>query len=159
MDEVTLHIWGMEFNVVALLVAVTVLGGVAGYFISRLRPRKDRSHQSSNPSEDYTAFLEGIHYILANDRDQAIEAFTRAVQINSETIETYVALGNLFRAKGEIDRAIRIRQSILIRQKVDPTTKLQALFDLAMDYKQGGFLQRAASTFEEVIRRAPKRLD
>ena len=159
MDEVTLHIWGMEFNVVALLVAVTVLGGIAGYFISRLRPRKDRSHQSSNPSEDYTAFLEGIHYILANDRDQAIEAFTRAVQINSETIETYVALGNLFRAKGEIDRAIRIRQSILIRQKVDPTTKLQALFDLAMDYKQGGFLQRAASTFEEVIRRAPKRLD
>lgn len=159
MDEVTLHIWGMEFNVVALLVAVAILGGIAGYFISRLRPRKDSSHQPSNPSEDYTAFLEGIHYILANDRDQAIEAFTRAVQINSETIETYVALGNLFRAKGEIDRAIRIRQSILIRQKVDPTTKLQALFDLAMDYKQGGFLQRAAFTFEEVIRRAPKRLD
>jgi lipopolysaccharide biosynthesis regulator YciM len=68
-------------------------------------------------------------------------------------------LGNLFRAKGEIDRAIRIRQSILLREKVDQETKLQALFDMGMDYKQGGFLQRAISTFEEVIRRAPKRLD
>lgn len=159
MDEVTLHIWGIEFNTLALLFTVAILGGIAGYFLSRLRPRKGASHKSSSPPEDYTAFLEGIHYILANERDQAIEAFTRAVQINSETIETYVALGSLFRAKGEIDRAIRIRQSILIRQNVDQATKLQALFDLAMDYKHGGFLQRAASTFEEVIRRAPKRLD
>ncbi len=159
MGEITLHIWGMEFNVLVLLVTVTVLGGVVGYYFGRRRPRQAPSFQSARPPEDYTAFLEGIQYILANETDQAIEAFTRAVQINSETIETYVALGNLFRGKGEIDRAIRIRQSILLRERVDPDTKLQALFDLGMDYKQGGFLQRAISSFEEVIRRAPQRLD
>jgi lipopolysaccharide biosynthesis regulator YciM len=159
MDEIALHIWGMEFNVLVLLVTVAIVGGMVGYYLGRRKSRQDLSLQPSRPPEDYTAFLEGIQYILANETDQAIEAFTRAVQINSETIETYVALGNLFRAKGEIDRAIRIRQSILLREKGDPETKLQALFDLGMDYKQGGFLQRAISTFEEVVRRAPGRLD
>ena len=159
MDVNTLNIGGIEFNVVAVLVTVTLLGGVIGYFLSKLRTNKESSPQHLSPPKDYTAFLKGIQYILANDTDQAIEAFSRAVQINSETIETYVALGNLFRAKGEIDRAIRIRQSILLRERVDPETKLQALFDMAMDYKQGGFLQRAISTFEEVVSRAPQRLE
>ncbi len=159
MNEIILHIWGMEFHVLALLFPVAILGGIIGYYFAKRKLRPDLSLQPSSPPEDYTAFLEGIQYILANETDQAIEAFSRAVQVNSETIETYVALGNLFRAKGEIDRAIRIRQSILLREKVDPETKLQALFDMGMDYKQGGFLQRAISTFEEVIRRAPNRLD
>ncbi len=155
----TLHIGGMDFNVVAVLVTVTILGGGLGYFLARRKARKESLLQPTNPPKDYTVFLKGIQYILANDTDQAIEAFSKAVQINSETIETYVAWGNLFRVKGEIDRAIRIRQSILLRERVDAETKLQALFDMAMDYKHGGFLQRAVSTFEEVSSRAPKRLD
>jgi lipopolysaccharide biosynthesis regulator YciM len=159
MDVNTLHIGGMEFNVLALLAAVAILGVVIGYIFARRKPLTDSSLRQAGPPEDYSVFLKGIQYILANDTDQAIEAFTRAVQINSETIETYVTLGNLFRAKGEIDRAIRIRQSILLREKVSQETKLQALLDMGMDYKQGGFFQRAISTFEEVIRRAPKRLD
>ncbi len=159
MDVNTLHIGGMSFNVVAVLVTVTILGGALGYFLARRKARKESLLQPAGPPKDYTVFLKGIQYILANDTDQAIEAFTKAVQINSETIETYVALGNLFRAKGEIDRAIRIRQSILLRERVDAETKLQALFDMALDYKLGGLLQRAISTFEEVISRAPKRLD
>ncbi|UCG14854.1 MAG: tetratricopeptide repeat protein [Deltaproteobacteria bacterium] len=159
MDEITLQFWGMNVNLPALLVTLTLLGGVAGYYLGRRKLRPDSSPKPSSPPDSYTAFLKGFQYILANETDQAIEAFSRAVQISSETIETYVALGNLFRAKGEIDRAIRIRQSILLRQKVDQETKLRALFDLGVDYKQGGFLQRAISTFEEVIRRAPQRLD
>ena len=115
MDVNTLHIGGMDFNVVAVLITVTVLGGALGYFLARRKARKESLLQPASPPQDYTVFLKGIQYILANDTDQAIEAFSKAVQINSETIETYVALGNLFRAKGEIDRAIRIRQSILLR--------------------------------------------
>ncbi len=159
MDANTLHIGGIEFNIFALLGIIASLGLVIGYFLGRRKQFTDSSLKQSSPPEDYSVFLKGIQYILANETDQAIEAFSRAVQINSETIETYVTLGNLFRVKGEIDRAIRIRQSILLREKVDQETKLQALFDMGMDYKQGGFLQRAISTFEEVIRRAPKRLD
>ena len=159
MDEITLHILGTEFGILVLLVAVAILAAVAGYYRGKRKGAADSKHQPANPPDSYSAFLQGIHYILANETDQAIEALSRAVKINSETIETYVALGNLYRAKGEIDRAIRIRQSLLLRPKVDPDIKLQALFDLGKDYKQGGFLHRAISTFEEVIRRAPKRLD
>lgn len=159
MDVNTLHLGGIKFNILALVGIVTILGVVIGYFLGKRKSRTDSSHQQISPPEDYSVFLKGIQYILANETDQAIEAFSRAVQINSETIETYVALGNLFRAKGEIDRAIRIRQSILLRERVDQNTKLQALFDMGIDYKQGGFLQRAISTFEEVIRRAPRKLD
>ena len=159
MDASTLHIGGIELNILALLSITVILGLVIGYFLGRRKQFTDFSLKQSNPPEDYSVFLKGIQYILANETDQAIETFSRAVQINSDTIETYVTLGNLFRVKGEIDRAIRIRQSILLREKVDQETKLQALFDMGMDYKQGGFLQRAISTFEEVIRRAPKRLD
>jgi len=159
MDANTLHIGGIEFNVLALLGIIAILGLVIGYFLGKRNQSTDSSLKQSNSPEDYSVFFKGIQYILANETDQAIEAFSRAVQVNSDTIETYVTLGNLFRVKGEIDRAIRIRQTILLREKVDEETKLQALFDMGMDYKQGGFLQRAISTFEEVIRRAPKRLD
>jgi lipopolysaccharide biosynthesis regulator YciM len=159
MDANTLHIGGIEFNGLALLGITAIVGLVIGYFLGKRKQFTDSSLKQSNSPEDYSVFFKGIQYILANETDQAIEAFSRAVQVNSETIETYVTLGNLFRVKGEIDRAIRIRQTILLREKVDQETKLQALFDMGMDYKQGGFLQRAISTFQEVIRRAPKRLD
>jgi lipopolysaccharide biosynthesis regulator YciM len=159
MDASILHIGGIELNIFALLAITVISGLVIGYLLGRHKQLSDASLKRSDPPEDYSVFLKGIQYILANETDQAIETFSKAVQINSETIETYVTLGNLFRVKGEIDRAIRIRQSILLREKVDQETKLQALFDMGIDYKQGGFLQRAISTFEEVIRRSPKRLD
>ena len=159
MDANTLHIGGIEFNILALLGFTAIFGLVIGYFLGKRKQFTNSSRKQSNSPEDYSVFFKGIQYILANETDQAIEAFSRAVQVNSETIETYVTLGNLFRVKGEIDRAIRIRQTILLREKVDEKTKLQALFDMGMDYKQGGFLERAISTFEEVLRRAPKWVD
>ena len=159
MDASTLHIGGIELNIFALLAITATLGLAIGYLLGRHKQINDSSLKHSDPPEDYSVFLKGVQHVLANETDQAIETFSKAVQINSETIETYVTLGNLFRVKGEIDRAIRIRQSILLREKVDQETKLQALFDMAVDYKQGGFLQRAILTFEEVIRRAPKRSD
>ncbi len=97
-----------------------------------------------------TAFLKGVQYILSNDHDQAIEQFTKSVQVDSETIETYVALGNLYRSKGDIERAIRIRQSIILRPNIEPQIKLGALFDLGVDYRKGGFLNRALETFLKV---------
>ena len=101
------------------------------------------------------AFFKGIRYILSNDHDHAIEELTKSVQVNSDTIETYMALGNLYRSKGDIDRAIRIRQSIILRPRLDGQLKARALFDLGLDYRKGGFLNRALKTFQEVIRRNP----
>jgi len=102
-----------------------------------------------------SAFLKGVQYILSNDHDQAIEQFTKSVQVDSESIETYVALGNLYRSKGDIGRAIRIRQSIILRPNIDPQIKLRALFDLGVDYRKGGFLKRALETFQKIVEKDP----
>ncbi|MBW1982539.1 MAG: tetratricopeptide repeat protein [Deltaproteobacteria bacterium] len=159
MTELIPHIWGMGFHTYVFIGVACMLGVILGYYVGRRRRSQKTSHHPANLPDSSSALFQGINYLLANDTDQAIEAFTRAVQVNSETIETYVALGNLFRSKGEIDKAVRIRQSILLRPSVDPETKLQALFDLGMDYKRGGLLDRAIATFEEVIRQASHRLD
>ena len=81
-----------------------VLGAMLGRFLLH---RGDKRRRSLAREGD-KAFFKGIQYILANDHDQAIEEFTKSVQVNSDTVETYVALGNLYRSKGDIDRAIRI---------------------------------------------------
>ena len=105
------------------------------------------------------AFFKGVQYILSNDHDHAIEEFTKSVQVNSDTIETYVALGNLYRSKGDIDRAIRIRQSIILRPHIDDKIKISALFDLGLDYRRGGFLNRALKTFLKVEEGAPSNVE
>ncbi|MCJ7809304.1 MAG: tetratricopeptide repeat protein, partial [Desulfobulbaceae bacterium] len=76
-------------------------------------------------------------------------------QVNSNTIETYVALGNLYRSKGDIDRAIRIRQNIILRPNIDERIKIRALLDLGKDYRKGGFLNRALKTFLQVTQKRP----
>jgi len=104
------------------------------------------------------AFFKGIQYLLSNDRDHAIEEFTKSVQVNSDTIETYVTLGNLYRSKGDIERAIRIRQTIILRPNIDEGFKLSALLDLGLDYRKGGFLDRALESFLKVLKKEPQNL-
>ena len=131
---------------------------VFGMIIGRLvRHRKEKKINKFTGEGD-KAFFKGLHYILSNDHDQAIEEFTKSVQINSDTIETYVALGNLYRSKGDIDRAIRIRQSIILRTNIEERIKIRALFDLGLDYRKGGFLNRALEAFQKVLQKQPSNL-
>jgi lipopolysaccharide biosynthesis regulator YciM len=132
-----------------------VAGLVANWLIrsgsaGKIRSRLDRGDK---------AFFKGIQHILSNEPDQAIEQFTKSVQINSETIETYVALANLYSSTGDIERAIRIRQGIILRPNLDSGIRLRAIFDLGSDYKRGGFLDRALSAFLKVIESEPKNLE
>lgn len=128
-----------------------LLGLTVGVLIGRRFTPK----QLKEAKESKLAFLSGFRYLLFNEPDRAIEAFTKAVSFDTDTIETYFALANLFRDKGEIERAIRIHQSIITRPHLDASIRLQALYDLAIDYKKGGFFDRAINTFKEVIRKAP----
>ncbi|MCF8146541.1 MAG: hypothetical protein K9N21_21750 [Deltaproteobacteria bacterium] len=104
-----------------LIVSVTAL--LIGLFLgSRIRPvNKDKKKSLSSTGDK--SFFKGIQFLLSDDHDQAIEEFTKSVQVNSDTIETYVALGNLYRSKGDIDRAIRIRQNIILRPNIDGLVK------------------------------------
>jgi lipopolysaccharide biosynthesis regulator YciM len=132
---------------------------IIGFIIGRLT-KQIKTNRSKRFTRDVdNAFLKGIQYILSNDHDHAIEEFTKSVQINSDTIETYVALGNLYRSKGNIDRAIRIRQSIILRPNIDEQIKLRALIDLGLDYRKGGLFNRALETFAKVLQRNPAELE
>lgn len=137
-----------------------VLAGLfCGWMLGRFSGRKKMKRAGSLIGKGEEAFLKGVRYILSNDHDQAIEEFTKSVQINSDTIETYVALGNLYRSKGDIDRAIRIRQSIILRPNTSEQIKLRALIDLGTDYRKGGFLNRALETFQSVLEKQPSSLE
>jgi lipopolysaccharide biosynthesis regulator YciM len=132
------------------LLAAIVVGFLAGRYL-----RRGISNGMPFFDKGDSAFFKGIQYLLSDDPDHAIEEFTKSVQINSDTIETYAALGNLYRSKGAIDRAIHIRRSIILRPNIDEETKVRALFDLGLDYKRGGFLDRALETFLNVIKKRP----
>ena len=132
---------------------------IIGLIIGRGRSYSRKSEAKSLNREGEKAFFKGVQYILSNDRDQAIEEFTKSVQVNSDTIETYVALANLYRSKGDIDRAIRIRQNIILRPNIDEQIRLRALFDLGLDYRKGGILNRALETFLDVLKEQPSNLE
>jgi lipopolysaccharide assembly protein B len=136
-----------------LLTAIVFL--LIGLFLGkRIRsPREDKQPAAVNRGD--SSFFKGVQYLLSKDHDQAIEEFTKSVQMNSDTIETYVTLGNLYRSRGDIDRAIRIRQNIILRPNLDEKIKIGALFDLGKDYRKGGFLNRALKTFLQVSQKNP----
>lgn len=141
--------------VTAALAVLVILSLVVGYlFGSR---RRKRPSAESRKGDD--AFFKGVQYILSNDHDQAIEEFTKSVQINSDTIETHVALGNLYRSRGDIERAIRIRQNIIVRPNLAEGIRIRALTDLGLDYRKGGFLNWALDTFLMVLKKQPSNPD
>ena len=136
-----------------------VIAFVAGFFFNRFIRSRSAEKLRKKLDKGDKAFFQGIQHILSNEPDRAIEQFTKAVQINSDTIETYVALGHLYRSKGDIDRAIRIRQGIILRPNLDKEIRLRAIFDLGLDYRKGGFLNRAISTFHEVLKDDPNNVE
>ena len=136
-----------------LLTAIVFL--LLGLFLGkRMRSPVENKHTEAANRGD-SSFFKGVQYLLSNDHDQAIEEFTKSVQVNSNTIETYVTLGNLYRSRGDIDRAIRIRQNIILRPNIGEQIKIDALFDLGKDYRKGGFLNRALKTFLQVSQKSP----
>jgi len=93
---------------------------------------------------------------LDRDLDRAEDLLSQAARIDSNGVESFLALGRLFRARGEIGRAIRIHQQLLLRRDLEPRQRIEVLSDLAADFRQGGFLRRAISSYEEVARLDPR---
>lgn len=119
--------------------------------------RLTRAFGGAHASKDVDAMLRAaLLATLDRDLDRAEELLTRAVRIDSTGVESYLALGRLFRMRGEIGRAIRIHQNLLLRQDLVSDSRLAVLLDLAADFRQGGFLRRAIATYEEVLAREAK---
>ena len=96
-------------------------------------------------------YLKGLNYVLNEQQDKAIDLFIRMLEVDSDTVETHLALGYLFRRRGEVDRAIRIHQNLIARPTLSEDQRSLALLELGMDYMRSGLLDRAESLFKELV--------
>jgi lipopolysaccharide biosynthesis regulator YciM len=96
------------------------------------------------------SYFRGLNFLLNEQPDQAIEAFIEAVKVDPQTIELHFALGNLFRRRGETDRAIRMHQNLADRADLREDQRLQALDALGQDYLKAGLLDRAEDVFQRL---------
>jgi lipopolysaccharide biosynthesis regulator YciM len=96
-------------------------------------------------------YFKGLNFLLNEQPDKAIDAFIEIVILDPETVELHFALGNLFRRRGETERAIRVHQNLLARPDLPPEQRTQAQFELGEDYLKAGLLDRAEENFNYLI--------
>lgn len=131
-----------------LLLLLLPVAAVTGWLAAR---RSMRQSHASTPQPLAPDYFRGLNYILNEQPDKAIEVFIKMVEVDSDTVETHLALGSLFRRRGETDRAIRVHQNIIARPTLSHTQRSQALFELGLDYMRAGLLDRAESLFLELL--------
>lgn len=113
------------------------------------RMRKDQtSVQKASLPKDYFA---GLQYLLNEEPDKAVDVFVKMLTLDSETVETHLAVSKLFRRRGEVDRAIRIHQNLIARPQLEKCYRDESLFELGQDYLSAGMLDRAERVFLEVV--------
>ena len=95
-------------------------------------------------------YFKGLNFLLNEETDKAIEAFIKALEVDSETVELHLALGGLFRRKGQVDRATRIHQNLIARPNLTERQRYEAIHELAQDYYKVGWLDRAEGLFDEL---------
>jgi len=101
-------------------------------------------------------YILGLNFLVANQIDLAIEELSRAASLDADALEVHMILGNLYREKGQVGKAITIHQHLLQRPKLSKLEHAYVLLCLGLDYKRGGFVDRALEAFNEVLRLDPK---
>jgi len=122
-----------------------------------------RGFESSVRETDNAAlprsYFRGLNLLLNDQPDKAIDAFIEVVKLDPETIELHQALGNLFRRRGEFDRAVRIHTHLLNRADLPARQRSQALDELGQDYLKAGLLDRAEDAFVRLLQDRHHRFD
>ncbi|MFQ5355248.1 MAG: heat-shock protein, partial [Mariprofundaceae bacterium] len=113
--------------------------------------KQEEEEKPRSEDKRVSLLLRGINYLLSDDHDQALQELVSVAKIHTETAEVYLALGGLFRAKGEIGRAVRIHQNLLARPDLPKNLHIQACLALGLDYQAGGFFDRSLRQFDKVV--------
>ena len=96
-------------------------------------------------------YFKGLNYLLNDESDKAIDVFIKLAETSRETFEPQLALGNLYRRKGEVDRAIRLHQSLIAQPDLPQQYRTRALLAIGKDYMSAGLLDRAEVLFSELV--------
>lgn len=128
------------------LLLVPVVFGL-GWIAARFDLRHLLSERASLPS----SYFKGLNFLLNEQPDKAIDAFIEVAKLDPETTELHFALGNLFRKRGETERAIRVHQNVFSRTDLPKKERDHALYELAQDFLKAGLLDRAETAFKTFI--------
>lgn len=115
-----------------------------------LAARRSRGATPKTTGLQRPAYFRGLNHLLNEEPDKAIDIFVQLLEVDSETVETHLALGNLFRRRGEVERAIRIHQNLIARPALTREQRGQALLELGQDYMRAGLFDRAENLFKEL---------
>ena len=118
-----------------------------GWIAARVDIRELVSESRTLP----TGYFKGLNFLLNDQPDKAIDAFIEIMKLDPESIELHYALGNLFRRRGETERAIRVHQNLLARPDLPAEHQAQAQYELGQDYLKAGLLDRAEETFNKLV--------
>ncbi len=132
----------MDFDLQWLLLGLPVAFAL-GWLASRLEGRQWRREQRDAPR----AYFKGLNLLLNEQQDKAIDAFIEAVQHDPDTTELHFALGNLFRRRGEFERAVRVHQHLLQRGDLPAAERDRAQYALAQDFAKAGLFDRAEQAY------------
>lgn len=135
------------------LFILILIGIAAGFQVGRYYQRKKMKRLSAKIAAYHwpqKRYYQGLTQLLNDQPDAAIDTFISALEVNADTLETHLALGNLLRRRGEVDRAIRVHQNLLARPSLSKKQSLEAQMELAVDYMRSGLLDRAESLFKEL---------
>lgn len=95
--------------------------------------------------------MAALKYLVDDQPDKAIQIFTGLVEVDKDTIELHEALGNLFRQRGEVEKAIQIHQNLITKAPLQSGLRSQAIFSLAEDYMRAGLFDRAEALYLELL--------
>ncbi|MBF0470995.1 MAG: lipopolysaccharide assembly protein LapB [Gammaproteobacteria bacterium] len=130
-----------------LLFLLLPLAAVSGWIIGR---RGENRRQQQACQEMTAGYFKGLNYLLNDEEDKAIMQFLALSESNEDALDIHFALANLFKRRGEVDRAIRIHDTLLQRPAIDARSFQRAQLELALDYLKAGLFDRAESLLLEV---------
>ena len=133
----------MDFDLQWLLVALPLVFAL-GWAASRLDLRQLKRDGRQAPK----AYFKGLNLLLNEQQDKAIDAFIEAVQHDPDTTELHFGLGNLFRRRGDFERAVRVHQHLLERADLKAADRHRAQYALARDFMKAGLFDRAEAAFK-----------
>lgn len=133
------------FELVFLLLPIAA---AYGFYMGR---SSLKNKQAATQTESTQNYLKGVDYLLNNDKEQAMDKFIAYLNSTDPTVESTLALGNLFRKRGEVDRAISLHSSLATNEDIEPYESELARIELACDFMSAGLLDRAESILLELV--------
>lgn len=131
-----------------LLFLLLPVAAAYGWYMGRRSAHQGRQQEASRLSRDY---ISGVNFLLTNQQDKAVDLFLDMLKEDTGTVEAHLTLGNLFRSRGEVDRAIRIHQSLMESASLTWDQRLLAVQQLGRDYMAAGMYDRAEDMFNQLV--------